>query len=1039
MTQNDDSRNMKAKLPFVKLSAAANETHKRPIERAWEGRVYSVGEVEKWIKEGYGVGINIAGTRELAVIDIDETGETADAVASYFADASALVCVTASKGYHIFLSRKTFPHGDGKYLLKTPAGEVKVEWYRGSGARNIVLPIKGTPRERLGGRVLYCNKQKIDSAVDLQTMIQYLSFAAGVVVDNIEFDSEKEVSALRKIFGNSIKKLSREDVINVVRKAKNGERHNTLLRAGLVYRMRGWDLEELRQVGYEIFDGEVDAREEVDNIIEWVNKADVPVIEDVHDIVNRAVVGSSGKKIISFAEIIDLVFGDDIAWYAEGDDVYVLTNGYAICGADKLASYLAAHDIPISAERVKRFLLFIKNKYEHRHANILKPYPLQYRNIFACGVRVNNKIQALVAGGGKFGIVDPSELGLYIEWDARYRTLSNDDIENAGDLAKKLLEILSSFFVKSPHKMADIALLIAATVLSKSVVFLTGESGSGKTTLAQLMQYIINGYSATLSTDDKRDFSAVSASSRVLCFEEVNGLPKEFWNDIKIFTTLGTIVQRSLYTNKNTTVISSKNTFIFATTDISSTPGDVARRALLFTPSIRRIRGFREDEFAEALSIDAPRYIVAIMYLLKDFVSSTKDISIYDIIVNNNDAADLPAWLARANKADLTTGYYYMYRVLGVRDEEARACWEKARQGAALKGLGIWGDIIAKCEEDENVAKKMKEGAMTSHIADILEVDSRKIANKLSSSALKIVPVLEEMGWILKIEETKDSKYRSRKKYILYKDEDGGKGDNDGGDDGGGNDGGGGNNGGEDCPFLEENEKIENEKSSDMRYDKVQSVDDGKSKIDPSEFVHVDVNERRLKARITKNFNAWGLYNNISKRRISVIANNYLEVDSHTDEEGHEMVHFINRELAMWKVLVKKDLDYQKIAMSDIFRAAFDRYMILNKFKDDYFAMPLDENVQEWEVEDIILTREEALKIDNVIDRLGLYDVKSKGFERFIKYIDDEITDENKFVVFVFVVFTLAYMILFKQTDSPICSMNKMAYQVIQDLVNKGV
>lgn len=766
------SKSVQSKLfPFVKLSKGSGDNHKRPMEKDWETKTYSISEAETWIRAGHGVGINVAGTNELGVIDIDESGETADAVARYFADAGALVCITPSRGYHIFLSRKSFLHKDGKYTLKTPVGEVKVEWYRGSGARNIVLPILNTPRARLGGKVLYNEKKYVNRAVSLATMIEYLANASKVFVENVSLmDSVvTDGRVLKKVFGKPVRRLERSDVLKVVKNAVEGERHNTLLRAALVYRMRGWDIEELREVGYDLFAVESSATDEVDRIIEWVNSIDVPVVESAADVAERATVD---KKRFDFESIVKAVFGDDLAWYARGDDIYILTNGYAICNNTRLAAYISSHGFLISAERAKALIYYIKSKYKNIAVNIMRPYPVYFNGIgYVCGVYVNGKVYALLAGGGKFGLFDPRELGLYVEYDGKYRMVSMDDIENAKRLSEELLAMLGSFFVKSPHTDADVALLLASTAMSKSVVFLLGESGSGKSTLSLFLQYLLNGWDNNVGRYDKRDLSAAVSSNRLVGFEEVSGLPRELWDDIKVFTTLGGLTQRSLFTNKEVTKVHGDCGFIFATTDISSVPGDVLRRAVQFKPSVYKMV-VSEETVSQVLEQDLPRYVVGLMYLLKDYYVNNIRYSAYNLFLGVYNVTYLPDWLEKANKPDLATAYYYMYKRLGVSPENAKRAWQSAREGVALKGLGIWGDIIAKWEEDEEFRQRMANGAMAAHIADALEVDSKKIGNKLSSSALKIVPVLKEMGFVLRVDEKKDSTYKRKKVYYLYRDED---------------------------------------------------------------------------------------------------------------------------------------------------------------------------------------------------------------------------------------------------------------------------
>lgn len=755
------------KLPLIKLAATSDpDGHKRPVERDWQSKRYIPDDAELWVEKGYGVGLNIAGTASLGVLDVDQSGSAADAVARWCGEMGALVCVTPAGGYHIYICRHIFPHGDGRYTLTTPVGSVAVEWYRGSAPRNMVLPVMGTPRAKLGGHVVWCNARPVGEAVTLATLLEWLSDASKVRLPSgasLDWgDSDAQEGTLRRLFGKSVGELTQDEVIARVRQAKQGERHNTLLRAGLVFRMRGWDLEKLRSVGYEIFAGDRNAKEEVDGIVRWVESAQVRPWSEVAE-------ANVKRRTASFADLVESAFPEGVEWCAEGDEVFVLSDGHAIRGGEGLAAYLAAKDIPIATERARRFLLYIKHNFPHnRAARILKAYPEEFPFGFALGVRVDGRLLALVAGGGELILRDPRALGVFVEWGADYRTLDRSDLDNAQRLSGELLGMLGGFFVQSAHAAADVALLIAAAVMSKTVVFITGESGSGKTTLSQLLQYIINGRAATLSTEDKRDFSAVAAGNRVVGFEEVEGLPRNFWNDIKIFTTLGELAQRSLYTNKGITTISARNTFIFATTDIAGIPGDVLRRAVHFSPSIVR-RPLPEDRFAAALREEAPRYVVGLMYLLRNWRQAYAGTGLFGMLTNDAAAPELPDWLAKANKADLTLAYHYMYRELRVSELEAKAAWEAAREGAALKALGVWGDIIAKAEDDPAFAERMRSGMVVADIAQALEVESRGLSSRLTANALKIAPVLLEMGWVLKIQDGQNKRRQRTKLYILYK------------------------------------------------------------------------------------------------------------------------------------------------------------------------------------------------------------------------------------------------------------------------------
>jgi len=751
-TKNPES----PKLPLVKLSATSDrDGHKRPVERGWQNKAYTTDEAHEWIDAGYGVGINIGATARLAVLDIDTAGSTADAIAQWCGEAGALVCATPSGGYHIFISRHTFPFSDGRYILETPVGRVKVEWYRGDGARNIVLPVERTPRVKLGGYVVWCNKHSFGDPLTLESMLEYLADASNVVLSGAELRfTEGEEGKIKRVFGRSIGELTKDDIERTLRNAREGERHNTLLLAAIAYRMRGWDLEALRGIGYELFAGERTAVKEVEGVLDWARKLQVePYVETAESAVKQ--------RKATIADIVAAAFPEGVLWTAYGDETYILTGGYALRGVEGLEAYLASKDLPLSTERAKRVLYYIRAHYaQHDDAIILRSFPTYTRHGFIVGVSISGRVLALVAGGGKLELKDPTHIGAYVEWGGRYRTI--EGIERAPEIADRLLATLRTFFVNVEGKDAWIALLIAASALSRSVIFITGASGSGKSTLSLLLQYIVNGRAATLSSDDKRDLTALIATNKLIAFEEAERLSGAFWSDVKIFTTLGEIAERTLYTNTGLTAIQGANSFIVAATDVERIPGDVLRRSVSITPKIER-HALPEDKFIAALRADAPRLLVGLMYLAKDYADEA-EVGLLDLLEGRY-APDLPDWLMRANKADLAIAYHYMYQRLGVDEATAKEVWEAARQSAAARGLGIWGDILEAVEADSAFAELMRSGATAAQIAEKLRISMRKTQAELPKLINKVAPVLEEWGWSVAVAEGRSA---NRNKVRLY-------------------------------------------------------------------------------------------------------------------------------------------------------------------------------------------------------------------------------------------------------------------------------
>ncbi len=134
--------------PLVLLAKTPTaDGHKQPVARGWPDITPTLEEVERWVREGGGVGINLAKSTSVSAIDIDTRSPDADHIADVLGRQGALVCRTL-RGWHIYIKRTPGMPPAGRYLLHMEGRSVEVEWHPGGpeDVRQLVLPVAGTPR-----------------------------------------------------------------------------------------------------------------------------------------------------------------------------------------------------------------------------------------------------------------------------------------------------------------------------------------------------------------------------------------------------------------------------------------------------------------------------------------------------------------------------------------------------------------------------------------------------------------------------------------------------------------------------------------------------------------------------------------------------------------------------------------------------------------------------------------------------------------------------------------------------------------------------
>ncbi len=271
------------KTPLVLLAKTPTaDGHKQPVARGWPDITPTLEEVERWVREGGGVGINLAKSTSVSAIDIDTRSPEADHIADALGRQGALVCRTL-RGWHIYIKRTTAAPPPGRYLLRVDGRAVEVEWHPGGpeDVRQLVLPVAGTPRAMLGGGVDYMMGHEWTGAgVDLYALLKVFSMLPDLShafkLEPIPTrpapqggQAREGESVIERVAGK--KNPTLQDVLAAVRAnpPRNGERHTffTPLAAAVWVRWKLRGVLALRELMLEVWGDEAD-EDEIDAILE---------------------------------------------------------------------------------------------------------------------------------------------------------------------------------------------------------------------------------------------------------------------------------------------------------------------------------------------------------------------------------------------------------------------------------------------------------------------------------------------------------------------------------------------------------------------------------------------------------------------------------------------------------------------------------------------------------------------------------------------------------------------------------------------------
>lgn len=779
-------------LPLVKLSnRKERDAHKQPLEKDWKSKTYTIEQARQFLLKSYGVGLDISRFEGLAVLDIDtkniKENEKLEAVESFVNHACKegfLVCLSANAGYHVFLPASLVQNISGnRATISLNEVEVECEVYKyKDSARQIVLPIAGTPREWLGGKVLYFKGNKIDRAVSLEEFISYclelveMEFDVNlrcVSLDTGYFDKNKNsmINSFLSFINRSKKDVTEGDLIEGIKKTTAGKRHYNILSALYIAKRKGFDLEKIKQVAIGVLGGDRSAEREVENIVAWIEQKVKSEIQsngfDVDD------------KAPKFVRIYQKLFEEKgvVVYKKKVSDNYVLLfNGMAY-DEDGLGVYVLRQGVKISTSGIKdlyKHMLALAE--EKNNAVIIRDFWRSYSDYTFAAAKKGVELGFVVAGNGEFGFRNISDVhsrfdNIYLHYNAKCIDASNiDNREYVKKMKKNLVEFIYNYADVDEHCVERTALILSALAANVSSVFIfEGESNSGKSTLAHVLTMLANGHQHAVKSYvyDVRDLSAVAENTKCVLIDDVNVLVDQIVGYINTMTTMEASAERKLHTNKDLSFSENKANFIITTTSLRKVRPDMLRRSVVI--KFQKLNKIVEEEVVrEVIKKNLDGLRIAFLHFMKDYKKPLNEEEAEDFMFSNQ---KLGSMHKPVGKMDLYHTYTYLCQKLGVKDQKKiDIFWSISRRQAAAINIEPFDLIVNKVYIDKSFAERMKNGLSASDIANeiyedyieknekgnINEDKKEKIINSLkhmiTSKASKVTPLLYEAGFVLKEE-----------------------------------------------------------------------------------------------------------------------------------------------------------------------------------------------------------------------------------------------------------------------------------------------
>ena len=239
---------------------------KAPAEPQWQDAPpMDVAEAEKRIAEGGGrnVGLRAWLLGEIGCIDIDGDTDKEASLARFCGQRGALV-VKTKRGWHVWLKRRgdTPLPGQCKTLIVNGyTAEVKAD-LAFTAKKNIILPIKGTPRAELHGayvawkrgKACHCKPTLAEFMAEIEALRQGNGFEVDVPQEtngDIKPSSAKvyfwqSKGVWRELFGPDWYKDEGAHIYTAAQNAQQGKRNITFFQAAIALGLLGRPLDEVK-------------------------------------------------------------------------------------------------------------------------------------------------------------------------------------------------------------------------------------------------------------------------------------------------------------------------------------------------------------------------------------------------------------------------------------------------------------------------------------------------------------------------------------------------------------------------------------------------------------------------------------------------------------------------------------------------------------------------------------------------------------------------------------------------------------------------
>ncbi len=182
------------------------------------------------------------------------------------------------------------------------------------------------------------------------------------------------------------------------------------------------------------------------------------------------------------------------------------------------------------------------------------------------------------------------------------------------------------------------------------IALLQGEQGSSKSTTARVLRALIDPNTCPLRTKprEERDLMVAAANSRVVCFDNLSGLPQELSDALCRLSTGGGFSTRQLFTDSEEILLDVQRPVILTGIDSLTTRPDLTDRALSISlPHLPEERRRREDEFWREFYAVRPRVLGALLTALAGALRNIDHVR----LERPPRMADFAAWAVAAEPA----------------------------------------------------------------------------------------------------------------------------------------------------------------------------------------------------------------------------------------------------------------------------------------------------------------------------------------------------------------------------------------------------